>query len=122
MTQHPSLRSSAKSKQHRSVLKRFERLKYLKEKGDWEEDMSIFGLPKIKILKFKIKKEKAPAEEAVAAGVEGTEGAVAKEAAEGAPAKEGVSAKGGSAPTGKKEGKEPTKTAPPPKKEEKGKK
>ena len=86
MTQHPSLRSAAKSKQHRSVLKRFERLKHLKEKGEWEEDMSIFGLPKIKILKLKIKKEKAAPEEAVAA-IEGAEAAAPKETQEGAPAK-----------------------------------
>ena len=33
MSQHPSLRSSDKDKQHRSVLKRYERIKILKEKG-----------------------------------------------------------------------------------------
>lgn len=78
MTQHPSLRSSGKSKQHRSVLKRFEKLKHLIEKGEWEEGRSIFGLPKIKLLKFKIKKEKADPEEAVeaATGAPGAEGAV----------------------------------------------
>lgn len=86
MTQHPSLRSGSKNKQHRSVLKRFERLKHMKEKGEWEDDMSILGLPKIKIVKFKIKKEKAAvAEEAVAAA-----GAGGAAAAEGAPAKEGA--------------------------------
>lgn len=109
MTQHPSLRSTTKSKQHRSVLKRFERLKHLKEKGDWEEGKSIFGLPKIKILKFKIKKEKAAPEEAAAAA--GAEGVAAQGAAEGTAAKEGV----------KKEDKAQTKGASP-KKEEKGKK
>lgn len=115
MTQHPSLRSSGKSKQHRSVLKRFERLKHLKEKGEWEEGTSIFGLPKIKILKFKIKKEKAAPEEAVAAaGAEGAEAAAAPKgaAAEGAAPKEGA----------KKEEKGPAKAAATPKKEEKTKK
>ena len=56
MTQHPSLRSGSRQRQHRSVLKRFERLKHLIEKGEWEEGKSIFGLPKIKLIRFKIKK------------------------------------------------------------------
>ena len=97
MTQHPSLRSANKGKQHRSVLKRFERLKHMKEKGEWEENKSIFGLPKIKILKLKIKKEKAaPAEEGEVAGAEGAtpvkgapEAAGAKkESAKGTPKEE----------------------------------
>lgn len=71
MSQHPSLRSSDKDKQHRSVMKRYERIKALKEKEKWEEKDSVFGLPKVKIIRFKIKKEKA------AAAVEGAEGAAA---------------------------------------------
>ncbi len=60
MAQHPSLRSSSKSKQHRSVLKRFEKIEILKKKGLWEEDKdSAFGLPKVKVVRFKVKKEKA---------------------------------------------------------------
>ena len=59
MSQHPSLSSSQKHKRHRSILKRYERLKHMKEKGTWGEGKgSIFGLPKIKMLKFKVKKEK----------------------------------------------------------------
>ncbi len=109
MSQHPSLRSTEKSKQHRSVLKRFERLKKMKEKEEWDEEKSIFGLPKIKILKFKIKKEKAaPDEEAVAEGAEGA-----------APAKEGAAPKEGA--KAKKEEKAPAKTAAPAK-DAKGKK
>jgi small basic protein (TIGR04137 family) len=102
MSQHPSLRSSDKDKQHRSVLKRHERVKVLKEKEKWVEGASVFGLPKVKILRFKIKKEKAAPAEAVA-GAEGaaapataaagTEKAAAPAkaaatAAKGAPAKE----------------------------------
>lgn len=68
MSQHPSLRSSAKDKQHRSVLKRHERIKLLKDKEKWEEKDSVFGLPKVKVMRFKIKKEKA----AVAEDAEGT--------------------------------------------------
>ena len=70
MSQHPSLRISDKDKKQRSVLKRHERIKTLKEKEKWEEGDSVFGLPKVKITRFKIKKEKA------AATVEGAEGAV----------------------------------------------
>ena len=71
MSQHPSLRSSDKDKQQRSVLKRYERIKSLKDKEKWEEEKdSIFGLPKVKVTRFKIKKEKA-------AAAEGAEGAAA---------------------------------------------
>ena len=78
MSQHPSLRSSDKGKQHRSVLKRYEKLKILKDKEKWDEKDSVFGLAKVKVIKFKIKKEKA-------AAAEGAEGAAAP-GAEGAPA------------------------------------
>jgi len=68
MSIHPSLRSS-KGKGHRSVFKKFERLKMLSEKDKWHEGESVFGLPKVKSIKFKVKKEKveeakAPAEAA----------------------------------------------------------
>ena len=72
MSQHPSLRSSDKDKQHRSVLKRYERLRILKEKEKWKEDDTIFGLPKVKVTRFKIKKEKAAA---TAEGAEAVAGA-----------------------------------------------
>jgi len=81
MSQHPSLRSSEKDKKQRSVLKRFERLKHLHDKGEWKEGTSIFGMPKIKILKFKIKKEKA-VEETAEAGAETAAGTGAETAAE----------------------------------------
>ncbi|PIU41301.1 MAG: small basic protein [Candidatus Omnitrophica bacterium CG07_land_8_20_14_0_80_42_15] len=69
MSQHPSLRSGKSQKQHRSVLKRYERLKHLKEKELWDEDKNkIFGLPKVKMLKFRVKKEKAAVEETAAEG------------------------------------------------------
>lgn len=71
MSQHPSLRSGDKHKKHRSVLKRYERIKSLKEKEKWREGESIFGLPKLKIVRFRIKKEKAPEAEAAAAEAAG---------------------------------------------------
>jgi small basic protein (TIGR04137 family) len=81
MSQHPSLRVSDKDKKQRSVLKRHERIKILKEKEKWEEKDSVFGLPKVKITRFKIKKEKA----AAAATAEGAEGAAAPGAAPATP-------------------------------------
>ena len=73
MAQHPSLRSKEKGKQHRSVLKRYEKVKALKEKEKWKEGNSVFGLLKLKILRFKLKKEKA--QPAAAEGAEAAEGA-----------------------------------------------
>ncbi len=93
MSQHPSLRSSDKNKAHRSVLKRYERIKQLKEKEKWAEDDSVYGLPKVKILRFKIKKEKAVAAEAV----EGAEGVVAPAAGAVAPAAGAVAPAGAKA-------------------------
>ena len=84
MSQHPSLSSSDKDKKQRSVLKRYERIKLLKEKEKWADKDSVFGLPKVKITRFKIKKEKA-------AAAEGAEGAAAPAApGAAAPATGGV--------------------------------
>jgi small basic protein (TIGR04137 family) len=66
MSIHPSLGAAAKGKQQKSVLKRSERIKHMMSKGTWKDDTKIFGLPKIKTIRIKIKKEKAaekPAEE-----------------------------------------------------------
>lgn len=64
MSIHPSLRASEKGKKQKSVLKRTERLKTMMDKGDWKEGDDIFGLPKIKTVKIRIKKEKAVKEAA----------------------------------------------------------
>ena len=82
MSQHPSLRSSDKGRQHRSVLKRYEKLKILKDKEKWDDKESVFGLAKVKVIKFTIKKEKAAAAE----GAEGAEGLAAPAAGTGGPA------------------------------------
>lgn len=74
MSIHPSLALADKHKKQRSVLKRAERIKILMEKGKWKEGDKVYGLPKIKTLRIKIKKEKAekaaaaPAEAAAPAG------------------------------------------------------
>ncbi|MCX5686875.1 MAG: small basic protein [Candidatus Omnitrophica bacterium] len=72
MSQHPSLSSSDKDKQHRSVLKRYEKVKILKDKEKWKDGDSVYGLPKVKVIRFRIKKEKA----AVAEGAESLEAAI----------------------------------------------
>jgi len=57
---HPSLKRAKNLGGSRSVMKRSERLKWLKDKGDWSEKDPVLGLPKIKIVKLKaLKKEKA---------------------------------------------------------------
>ncbi len=61
MSIHSSLRNNAKGKKHRSVLKRYERLKVLKGKNLWDEEKSVLGIPKVKMQKLKVKKEKAAA-------------------------------------------------------------
>ena len=82
MSIHSSLRTGGKGKKHRSVLKRHERLKILKEKGLWDEATSVLGIPKVKMQRIKVKKEKAVAE--------GVENVAAGKPAEGAAPASGV--------------------------------
>ena len=76
MSIHPSLAIKDKDKKQRSVLKRSERLRLMMEKGQWKEGGNVYGLPKIKAIKIRIKKEKA----------EKTETATAEGAKAAAPA------------------------------------
>jgi small basic protein (TIGR04137 family) len=83
MSIHPSLVLSEKDKMSRSVLKRTERIRQMHEKGKWKEGDSVYGLPKIKTLKIKIKKEKAVKADATTeagAPAAGTAAAGAKDA------------------------------------------
>ena len=48
MSKHNSLKSNATVGGKRSVLKRFERVKLLKERGEWKDGRSPVGLPKTK--------------------------------------------------------------------------
>lgn len=98
MSIHPSLRPS-KGKSHRSVFKRHERIKMLSEKDKWQEGDSVFGLPKVKSIKIRIKKEK-PAEPKAAA-----EAATAPEAGTAAAATP-ATAKPQAEPTKKEQAKE----------------
>ncbi|MEM9481287.1 MAG: small basic protein [Verrucomicrobiota bacterium] len=49
MSQHRSLRAAGGGGDlNKSVLKRFERIKLLKKRGQWKEGKSPIGLPKTK--------------------------------------------------------------------------
>jgi len=56
MSQHRSLKGVPKDKKIRSVHNRFERIKELQEKGNWDDKKSVFGLPKVKVERIKVKK------------------------------------------------------------------
>lgn len=99
MTMHSSLRTGGGKKGHRSVLKRHEKLSFLMEKEKWDETKSIFGLPKVRTLKVKVKKEKAATPEA---GAEATAAAVPA-AGTAAPAKATAAPAKAAAPAAKKD-------------------
>lgn len=48
MSKHTSLRKKGGATGKRSVMKRFERVKLLKERGKWKEGTCPIGLPKTK--------------------------------------------------------------------------
>ncbi|MFA5095814.1 MAG: small basic protein [Candidatus Omnitrophota bacterium] len=68
MSIHPSLAISEKDKKQRSVLKRTERIRTMLEKGAWKEGDKVYGLPKIKTVRIRIKKEKVEKAADAAAG------------------------------------------------------
>ena len=83
MSIHPSLTISEKDKQARSVLKRIERIRQMRQKGAWQPGDSVYGLPKIKSLRIKIKKEKV--EKAASTTEEGAAPATGTKEAKAAP-------------------------------------
>ncbi|MDO9572834.1 MAG: small basic protein [Candidatus Omnitrophota bacterium] len=89
MSIHPSLIISEADKKARSVLKRTERIRQMQEKGKWKEGDSVYGLPKIKTLRIKIKKEKVEKAESAttAEGVSAVAAGAAKEIGKAAPGK-----------------------------------
>lgn len=48
MSKHNSLKRKGGATGKRSVMKRFERVKLMKERGDWKDGQSAIGLPKTK--------------------------------------------------------------------------
>lgn len=97
MSIHPSLSSSEKDKKQRSVLKRTERIKTMMQKGQWKEGDNVYGLPKIKTIRIKIKKEKAEkvTTEAAAATAEAAVSPAAETKVQ--PVAKGAAAKGAAA-------------------------
>ncbi len=87
MSIHPSLKISDKDKKQRSVLKRTERLRIMLEKNQWKEGDNVYGLPKIKTLRIRIKKEKTAEKATEGVTAEGAAPAAAAPTKEQAPAK-----------------------------------
>ncbi|MGJ8695000.1 MAG: small basic protein [Verrucomicrobiaceae bacterium] len=48
MSKHNSLKRKGGATGKRSVMKRFERIKVLKQRGEWKDGTSPIGLPKTK--------------------------------------------------------------------------
>jgi small basic protein (TIGR04137 family) len=87
MSIHPSLAISDKDKKQRSVMKRSERIRSMLEKGNWKEGDKVYGLPKLKSVRIKIKKEKVEkAADTTAAAAPGAAEAAPKEQAGAAKA------------------------------------
>jgi len=70
MTQHRSLRVDSVGMKHRNVLKRLERVKKLRKDGRWEDGKSsMYGMPKVKSQKIKVKSS-SESKETAAEGAE----------------------------------------------------
>ena len=63
MSLHKSLKSRSALTRARSVLTRVERLERLRDDGRWSEEESIFGLPKVKTFRPKVRKKAAKKKE-----------------------------------------------------------
>ena len=93
MSIHSSLRSAGQAAgSRRNVLKRHERIRTLMTKGQWAEARSVFGLPKLKQVRVKVRKAETKDKDKAEAGATPVEGAT--------PAG-GSAPKGGAAPQGK---------------------
>ena len=55
MSINKSLKTMGKLVRQRNVLTRPERIKHLQDEGLWDEKKSVYGLPKVKIIKIKKK-------------------------------------------------------------------
>lgn len=102
------MKSANTMKRHRSVLSRLERVKALQEKGTLDLlSGTVLGMPKVKHLKMRIRKEKA----AVVPGAEGAAVPAAGGAvpAAGAPAAGAKAAAGAKPAAGGKPGAAPAK-------------
>ena len=62
MSQHSSLKTDSVGARHRNVLKRHERVSSLRNSDHWGNRESAFKLPKVKLIKMKVKKSKGKEE------------------------------------------------------------
>ncbi len=108
MSIHSSFKSSDTMKRHRSVLSRLERIRLLQERGLLDiENGSVFGMPKVKHHKLRVKKEKAAAEPGAAPAAVPAGGAAAAVPAGAKPAGKpaaGAAKPEAAAPAAKKKG------------------
>lgn len=58
MTMDRSLKVRAGAIKTRNVLTRAERINRLKELDRWDDEMSIVGMPKVRVIKVSLKKKK----------------------------------------------------------------
>ena len=103
MSIHRSLAIIGKLRRHRNVLKKSERLERLLSDGKPADEISIFGLPKLRNIMAKIK-PKPKKEDAAAEGAAPVEGAVAAApaGAKAAPGAKAPAAAAGKAAPGAK--------------------
>lgn len=73
MSLHSSLRTRTGAfGSLRNVMKRFERVRHLMAQGLWTEGRSVYGLPKIKQVKMKVRKAAAKEKEGESAAAPST--------------------------------------------------
>lgn len=88
MSLDKSLKVKTRLKKIRSVLTRVERIEQMKSNDAWHDSMSVFGIPKTKVIRFTIGKKKKEKKEEGADDKKGAKGAkAAAPAAAAAPAK-----------------------------------
>lgn len=85
MSLDKSLKVKTRLKKIRSVLSRVERIEQMKSNDAWADSMSVFGIPKTKVVRFTIGKKKKEKKEEAADDKKGGKGA-AKAAAPAAAA------------------------------------
>jgi small basic protein (TIGR04137 family) len=80
-----SLQIKAGSAKQRNVLRRAERLARLQQTDRWKEGDSVYGLPKVRVVKLTLKKKKKEkkAEEGAVAGAPAAEAPAAAKAPAG---------------------------------------
>ncbi|MBI3098308.1 MAG: small basic protein [Planctomycetes bacterium] len=105
MSVHKSLALKGRLKRHRNVLTRSERIDTLRKEGRWDDERSIFNLPKVRniMARAKAKPKAKAAEGAAAAPGAAAPGAAAPTAAPAAAGAKGTAPAAAAAkPAGKK--------------------